>query len=199
MKNTKTFGVLLLSSTLLAGSALASTTKAVVVDKDGDVVKSMLSRECVRTKWEKGMNVCGSKEVAKPQVKKQPEPVKTHNPRREQPKIYNRSYQLFFDFNSSKLSSDAKNTLNQLVSAANASGATGYTLVGHADRVGSSSYNDALSKKRAMSVKNGLVNLGVDAKDVSISWKGENSPLIATKDGIKEPQNRRVEVHVSGK
>ena len=43
-------------------------------------------------------------------------------------------------------------------------------------------------------IKDELIRLGVPARDIHIAWKGESEPLVQTGDGVKEPQNRRVEI-----
>ncbi len=56
----------------------------------------------------------------------------------------------------------------------------------------------ALSLRRANSVKNELVRQGVPADAIAVVGKGESSPLVATGDGVREPQNRRVEIVMDG-
>jgi outer membrane protein OmpA-like peptidoglycan-associated protein len=68
------------------------------------------------------------------------------------------------------------------------------SLVGHADRSGSTEYNDALSLKRAVSVKSALVQEGIAENSITVSGKGEGEPLVPTADGVREPQNRRVHI-----
>ena len=67
-------------------------------------------------------------------------------------------------------------------------------VTGHADRAGSARYNDRLSRRRANSVKQGLIANGVPEKDIIIYARGEREPLVPTRDGVREPQNRRVEI-----
>ena len=52
--------------------------------------------------------------------------------------------------------------------------------------------NMRLSMRRAQSVKNELMRLGVPEKDIVMVAKGETEPLVQTNDGVREPQNRRV-------
>jgi outer membrane protein OmpA-like peptidoglycan-associated protein len=66
--------------------------------------------------------------------------------------------------------------------------------VGHADRSGSDSYNDALSLRRASNVKTALVAEGIAEATIGVTAKGETSPLVPTDDGVREPQNRRVDI-----
>ena len=52
----------------------------------------------------------------------------------------------------------------------------------------------ALSLRRANTVKDALVRDGVPATAISVIGKGETQPLVPTADGVREPQNRRVEI-----
>lgn len=69
-----------------------------------------------------------------------------------------------------------------------------FTVVGHADKSGSNSYNDPLSLRRAQAVATRMQALGIPAAAVAISAKGESEPKIDTPDGERNPTNRRVEV-----
>jgi outer membrane protein OmpA-like peptidoglycan-associated protein len=53
-----------------------------------------------------------------------------------------------------------------------------------------------LSKRRADAIKKELSRLGITSSVILTDWKGESSPLVETKDGIKEPQNRRAEIKI---
>ena len=39
-----------------------------------------------------------------------------------------------------------------------------------------------------------LNRLGIPNNEIVVLWKGESMPLVQTGDGVKEPQNRRVEI-----
>jgi outer membrane protein OmpA-like peptidoglycan-associated protein len=65
---------------------------------------------------------------------------------------------------------------------------------GHADTSGTDRYNVGLSKRRAAAVQAELMRLGLSADEIFINWKGEREPLVETNDGVREPQNRRVEI-----
>jgi outer membrane protein OmpA-like peptidoglycan-associated protein len=65
-------------------------------------------------------------------------------------------------------------------------------VAGHADRVGSSSSNLNLSRRRAEAVKAALVERGVPAVLISTEAYGEGRLLVETADGVAEPQNRSV-------
>ncbi|MCH2396367.1 OmpA family protein, partial [Oceanibaculum sp.] len=67
-------------------------------------------------------------------------------------------------------------------------------LIGHADRSGPAADNMALSQRRASSVQTALTADGVTAGQISSEARGETDPLVPTADGVREPQNRRVEI-----
>jgi len=79
-------------------------------------------------------------------------------------------------------------------SAAKAGNRTRINVTGHADRSGSDQYNQALSLRRANTVKNALVQQGIAANQIVVVGSGESQPLVQTADGVQEPQNRRVEI-----
>jgi len=68
-------------------------------------------------------------------------------------------------------------------------------VAGHADTSGSASYNVGLSERRADTVQDALNSRGVSTS--SVQWFGETRPAVPTGDGVREPLNRRVEVHIS--
>jgi OOP family OmpA-OmpF porin len=105
-----------------------------------------------------------------------------------------REFIVFFGHNESNLTSEAQEVVRQAAEAAKLLGAVTLSLVGHADRSGSNEYNEALSLKRAVSVKTALIKEGVAENSISASGKGEGDPLVPTADGVREPQNRRVHI-----
>jgi len=70
-------------------------------------------------------------------------------------------------------------------------------VTGHTDTSGSDKYNQKLSERRAKAVADGLAGLGVPATSLSVDWKGESAPAVATGDGVKEPLNRRSTVSIN--
>ena len=67
-------------------------------------------------------------------------------------------------------------------------------LSGHADRSGPAAPNMRSGRTRAEAVAAYLVARGVPGKAMTLSSQGEARPLIPTADGVREPQNRRVEI-----
>ncbi len=72
------------------------------------------------------------------------------------------------------------------------------TVTGHADSRGRDSYNQALSERRANSVKDYLVGQGVDSSAISATGLGESSPVASNKTASGRQQNRRVDLTISG-
>lgn len=101
---------------------------------------------------------------------------------------------VFFDFDSSALTPEARNILRSAADAAKQGNYTRIVLTGHADRAGPSDYNFGLSRRRADAVKAELVRLGVSSAEITTEAKGESEPLVPTADGVPEAQNRRVEI-----
>jgi outer membrane protein OmpA-like peptidoglycan-associated protein len=75
---------------------------------------------------------------------------------------------------------------------------TQLTVTGHTDTVGSDAYNMRLSRRRAESVAAQLEKDGIAASEIEIVAKGKRDLLVPTKDGIREPQNRRVQIVYDG-
>ena len=104
------------------------------------------------------------------------------------------SFMVFFDWDRSNLSAQALNTIKQAASAYKTKGNARITATGHTDRSGPENYNMALSLRRANAVKDALVREGVPATAIAVIGRGESQPLVPTADGVREPQNRRVEI-----
>lgn len=70
------------------------------------------------------------------------------------------------------------------------------TVIGHTDTVASAAYNDALSLKRAETVRQMLLQAGISAVLIDVAGRGSRDLIIQTKEGVPEPLNRRVEINV---
>lgn len=105
-----------------------------------------------------------------------------------------RKFMVFFDFDKSELTPEAREVVARAVDTAMKSGAVRITVVGHTDTVGSRRYNQALSERRAASVKREMVRLGMNSTEIITMGKNFSEPLIATGPGVREPQNRRAEI-----
>ena len=108
------------------------------------------------------------------------------------------SFMVFFDWDRSNLSQQAVQTIGQAAAAFKSRGAARITATGHTDTSGPESYNMALSPRRANTVKAELVRQGVPAEAIQVIGRGEQGLLVQTGDGVREPQNRRVESVLDG-
>lgn len=110
-----------------------------------------------------------------------------------------------FDFNKNSIRADQKPLVNEDVEIASNAVEQGKKVVieGHCDQVGSASYNLALSQRRAESVKEAMVNKGIDKNEIKTVGYGYERPVVWSdaKDRstlIKElAQNRRAEIVVN--
>ena len=102
-----------------------------------------------------------------------------------------RQFMVFFDFDRSNLSADAKEIVAKAVDAARQVGTVRIVVTGHTDTVGSRRYNQALSERRAAAVKREMMRDGFDGHNIVTIGRNFSEPLIATGPGIREPQNRR--------
>ncbi len=110
------------------------------------------------------------------------------------PAAIQRSYLVFFDFDKSDITAEARRVIQQASDNAKRGGVSRIQATGHADRSGSDRYNMALSMRRANAVKTELVRSGIPEGQIVVIAKGESEPLVPTPDGVREPQNRRVEI-----
>jgi len=104
------------------------------------------------------------------------------------------SFMVFFDWDRSNLSQQALATIRQAADAFKQKGNARITATGHTDTSGPEAYNMALSLRRANAVKDALVREGVPAQAITVIGRGEQGLLVQTGDGVREPQNRRVEI-----
>ena len=105
---------------------------------------------------------------------------------------------IFFGWGGPEIDRDAAATLDEI--AANFATAPGATLIidGHSDRSGPAGPNRRTSLQRAEAVRAYLAAKGVPASAMTTAGHGEEQPIIATADGVREPQNRRVEIRFGG-
>jgi OmpA-OmpF porin, OOP family len=108
-----------------------------------------------------------------------------------------RQFIVFFGFNKSNLTAEAQAVVTEAAAAAKAQGSARIVVVGHTDTVGSTAYNEELSRRRAGAVKEELIRLGVAPDAISASGKGEAELLVQSGDGVKEPQNRRATIDLN--
>jgi len=97
--------------------------------------------------------------------------------------------EVMFDFDSSTLKPGAYQEMDRVARILNKYSQTTIRVEGHTDSKGSEAYNQTLSEKRAMAVKNALVQRGVDPLRIQTVGYGESQP-ISSNDAV----NRRVSI-----
>lgn len=103
---------------------------------------------------------------------------------------------IFFDWDSDVPPVDAGQTAAFVARNAGPCGWSSFGATGHADRSGSDAYNVELSRRRAEAVASLLASAGIPRASITTDARGEEQPRVPTADGVREPQNRRVEITV---
>lgn len=96
-----------------------------------------------------------------------------------------------FEYDQASLTDRARTQLKENANWIKNNGSAVVQIEGHCDTRGSVEYNLALGERRAKAVKNYLVNLGVDAKRMTIISYGEEKPLEDTNSETAHARNRR--------
>jgi iron complex outermembrane receptor protein len=105
-----------------------------------------------------------------------------------------RTYLVFFDWDRADLTERARQIVQAAAVASTHVQTTQIEVNGYTDLSGTVAYNKKLSIRRAESVETELVRDGVAKSEISIHGYGESHPLVPTAPGVREPQNRRVEI-----
>ncbi len=109
---------------------------------------------------------------------------------------------IFFDFNSDKLSNESNFELNKLFNFLYNNIDVRIEISGHTDIIGDFNFNKELSHKRALSVKKFLTDKGINSKRIETVGYGSEKPLVqnTNDDGSDNPEgrqlNRRIELKV---
>ena len=101
---------------------------------------------------------------------------------------------MFFDWDKSDITPEASTILDNAITAYGNCGRASVMLAGHADKSGSASYNVGLSQRRADAVRAYMTGRGISDGVISTEAFGESRPRVDTADGVRELQNRRVEI-----
>jgi len=101
---------------------------------------------------------------------------------------------VFFDWDSDVLTPEATTILNNATTAYANCGTAAVMIAGHADKSGPADYNVGLAQRRADNAKTYLSGRGIPAARITTQSFGESMPRVPTADGVRELQNRRVEV-----
>jgi OOP family OmpA-OmpF porin len=101
---------------------------------------------------------------------------------------------VFFDWDRAEITPAGNGVIQQAANTYKAGGSVRIQVTGYTDLSGSAGYNQRLSVRRANNVGNALASMGVARSDIAISGRGEADPRVPTPQGVREPQNRRVEI-----
>ncbi len=105
-----------------------------------------------------------------------------------------RTYLVFFDWDRADLTDRARQIIAEAAQATTRVQVTRIMVSGYTDTSGTARYNQGLSVRRAQNVAAELVRQGVPRNAITAQGFGETNPLVQTGNGVREPQNRRVEI-----
>lgn len=125
------------------------------------------------------------------------------------PESFNLQSDVMFAFNSAQLSEDGQAAVRDLYSRPEIQSSKDKTtmVIGYTDRLGSPSYNQDLSSRRAQAVADELVRLGMPAQNVQAKGRGSNETITGNKCDSVSARNdlvnclapdRRVVINISG-
>jgi outer membrane protein OmpA-like peptidoglycan-associated protein len=105
-----------------------------------------------------------------------------------------KTYLVFFDWDKYSLTPRAISIIAEAAADSHAQSVTTLDVSGYTDTSGTVAYNQGLSERRAKAVAAQLVADGVPSSEIEIHAYGETHLLVPTGPGVREPQNRRVEI-----
>lgn len=192
----------ILSLTLTASSA--SALEGILLDSNGKYVTDS-DGECVSVgklkhfHKDSGTGYCADEEKKVVAAAPAPAPAAAPAPapRPVVRETVNLDAHTLFSHDKSNLHPEGKSKLDAVAAKLRTfSSVQSINVVGHTDSDGTDAYNQALSERRAASVRAYLIQQGVSDSVISTSGKGESSPVAsnATKEGRQ--QNRRVEIEI---
>jgi OmpA-OmpF porin, OOP family len=103
-------------------------------------------------------------------------------------------YLVFFDWDRYTITPEGMQIIRKAAEAWKSGAPVQIHVTGYTDTSGSPGYNQRLSERRANAVANALARLGVPRSEMAVLGRGENDLRVPTPAGVREPQNRRVEI-----
>jgi outer membrane protein OmpA-like peptidoglycan-associated protein len=100
---------------------------------------------------------------------------------------------VLFGFNSTELGTTAQQNLEKLVNVLNKYPDTNIEILGHTDSLGTDSYNQGLSERRANAAASYIKNKGISSTRVTTKGLGETDPKTSNETEAGRAENRRVE------
>lgn len=114
-----------------------------------------------------------------------------------QPEVITLPGDVLFAFNKSDLTPSAQSQLDALMGKLQNADVVSIKVVGHTDSVGSDSYNQSLSERRASSVAAYLLSQGLAPNKITSEGKGKSQPVADNDTDEGRAKNRRVELHIN--
>ncbi len=106
------------------------------------------------------------------------------------------TFTLYFVEQTDEFTDESKRLFDTVIAAITRYPVPDIVVIGHTDRVGSDTVNDALARQRAETARNALIRSGVAPENIVAVGRGKREPAVPTADGVAEPRNRRVEIVV---
>lgn len=167
-------------------SAMAMNFQDVVKDARGNVVMNSFGN-CVVTQWTSGSDECLGGDI--------------------RGRLSKESRTVYFDFNKSTLNAAEKTKLDSLASIVSKSKQVeSVDIVGFADMIGTSSYNQSLSNRRARTVRSYLASKGLKTRKVRLEAMGEKGSVTNCDPNMARNEliaclaaDRRVEIELNVK
>ena len=103
---------------------------------------------------------------------------------------------IYFDFDRSELTGQARSTLDEKVPILRANPSLTIRIAGHTDERGSDQYNQALGQRRAAAARRYLIAQGIPEGRIEIVTFGESRPSATGSDEGAWSQNRRAEFEI---
>jgi outer membrane protein OmpA-like peptidoglycan-associated protein len=101
---------------------------------------------------------------------------------------------VFFDWDKYNITAEGEKIIQLAAQQYKAGGSVKIQVNGYTDTTGSFGYNQRLSERRANAVAGRLAALGVARSDMAVAGHSFNDLRVPTPPGVREPQNRRVEI-----
>lgn len=118
-------------------------------------------------------------------------PVNGVMPGTQQDLVVNIGDRVFFGYDQSDLSFEARTTLDRQAAWLKQYPNVMVTIEGHADERGTREYNLALGERRAASARSYLMSLGIDASRINVISYGKERPAVPESTPAAWSQNRR--------
>lgn len=103
---------------------------------------------------------------------------------------------IFFDFDRDELKPESKSSLLRLLEFLKENPSVRIQITGHTDNVGSATYNQSLSQRRAESVKQFLLSKGIPEARLLSEGKGDQEPLRPNDTAENRALNRRITISI---